>query len=119
MDGGDDTLDLRLYRVMRSICSVLICPGVVLAVLGVAPVGMTGWKDGGGGSRLPLPSILSVVAFTLPPFRCRSHMISRRPIWGNIAATCSTSAGLAARGLVRDDEDDDDDDGADGFAKKK
>lgn len=48
VEGGDDSLDPRLYRVMRSMCSDFICPGVVLAVLGVTPAGMTGWKDGGG-----------------------------------------------------------------------
>ncbi len=42
VESGDETFDPRLYRVMRSMCSDLICPGVVLAVLGVAPAGMTG-----------------------------------------------------------------------------
>lgn len=35
---------------------------------------------------------LSVVATTLPPFRCKSHMTSRRPTWGNMLMMLSTSA---------------------------
>ena len=93
------------------------------AVLGVAEAGIGGWNEGGGcstsyiqhviptrsmarrapltASNPPLAKILSVVAATLPPFRCKSHIISLRLIWGNIIATCSTSAGFAARGLER------------------
>jgi hypothetical protein len=42
----------------------------------------------------PLPvKILSVVAATLPPFRCRSHIISLRFNCGNICDICSTCAG--------------------------
>lgn len=41
----------------------------------------------------PLPlSIRSVVAVILPPFLCRSHMIVRRSIWGNICWIVSTPA---------------------------
>jgi hypothetical protein len=44
----------------------------------------------------PLPlSILSVVATTFPPFRCRSHIILRRDTCGNICCILSTSASLA------------------------
>lgn len=44
----------------------------------------------------PLPlSILSVVATTFPPFRCRSHIIFRRDTCGNICCILSTSASLA------------------------
>ncbi len=52
-------------------------------------------------SSPPLDSILSVVAATLPPLRCRSHIISLLPICGNIVAICSTCAGFAVLGLVR------------------
>ncbi len=84
---------------------------------------MGGWNDGGGyrhkypATKTPLPddnphtvsnpplaSTLSVVAATLPPFRCKSHIISRRPSCGNIFAICSTSAGLAARGFLEEVE---------------
>lgn len=41
-EGGDDTFDPRLYRVIRSMCSDLVCPEIVLAVIGVAPAGMVG-----------------------------------------------------------------------------
>ena len=51
-------------------------------------------------SSPPLDSILSVVAATLPPLRCRSHMISLLPICGNIVAIWSTCAGFAVLGLV-------------------
>jgi hypothetical protein len=40
-------------------------------------------------------NILSVVATTFPPFRCRSHMILRRETCGNICCILSTSASLA------------------------
>lgn len=44
----------------------------------------------------PLPlNILSVVATTFPPFRCRSHIIFRRDTCGNICCILSTSASLA------------------------
>ena len=44
----------------------------------------------------PLPlNTLSVVACTLPPFRCRSHCISLLLSCGNICAICSMCAGLA------------------------
>lgn len=51
-----------------------------------------------GANRLtaskPRPErTLSVVAATLPPFRCRSHMISRVLNCGNIWDICSTWAG--------------------------
>jgi hypothetical protein len=42
-------------------------------------------------------SILSVVATTFPPFRCRSHMMLRRATCGNICWMRSTSASRAAR----------------------
>ena len=48
-------------------------------------------------SKVPRLNTRSVVAATLPPFRCKSHMISRREIWGNICEICSTSAGFAVR----------------------
>ena len=51
-------------------------------------------------SKLPLDRIRSVVAATLPPFRCRSHMMSLRAICGNICAICSTSARLTPRRFV-------------------
>lgn len=41
------------------------------------------------------PSILSVVAATLPPFRCRSHITCRLSSWGNMAEIWSTWAMLA------------------------
>ena len=59
-------------------------------------------------SRAPLDSIRSVVAATLPPFLCRSHMISLRGICGNICDICSTSAGFAVRELPRPDADNED-----------
>lgn len=88
-------------------------------------VGIGGWKDGGGyinetrtllavcsyhtvvsseenkQSKLtiskPRPlKILSVVAATLPPFRCKSHIISRVFSCGNICDICSTWAGSTA-----------------------
>ena len=40
--------------------------------------------------------ILSVVAATLPPFRCKSHIISRVFNCGNIWDICSTCAGSTA-----------------------
>ena len=40
--------------------------------------------------------ILSVVAATLPPFRCKSHIISRAFNCGNIWDICSTCAGSTA-----------------------
>lgn len=57
-------------------------------------------------SPLP-PRILSVVAATLPPFRWRSHIISRRPTCGNMELICSTCAGSAPRRLGdgRDEEE--------------
>jgi len=45
-------------------------------------------------SPLPL-NILSVVATTFPPFRCKSHMILRLDTCGNICCMRSTSASLA------------------------
>ena len=51
-------------------------------------------------SSLPAVKIRSVVAATLPPFRDKSHMISRLGTCGNIAATCSTCC--AFTGLVPD-----------------
>jgi hypothetical protein len=39
--------------------------------------------------------ILSVVATTLPPFRCKSHRMLRRSSWGNICWMRSTSASRA------------------------
>lgn len=45
-------------------------------------------------------STLSVVAEALPPFRCRSHAISRRLSCGNIVAIWSTCAGFM-RGAER------------------
>jgi len=56
--------------------------------------GISGWNDGGAASSPRPPSILSVVAVTLPPFRCRSHMISRRFSCGNIWDICSTCAAV-------------------------
>lgn len=42
----------------------------------------------------PLPvSTLSVVAATLPPFRCKSQIMSRLFSWGNICDICSTCSG--------------------------
>ena len=52
-------------------------------------------------SSPPLDKILSVVAATLPPLRCKSHIISLLPICGNIVAICSTCAGSAVLGLAR------------------
>jgi hypothetical protein len=44
----------------------------------------------------PLPlKILSVVATTFPPFRCKSHIILRLDTCGNICCIRSTSASLA------------------------
>ena len=43
-------------------------------------------------SRPRPPSTRSDVAATLPPFLCRSHMMSLRLSCGNICATCSTWA---------------------------
>lgn len=42
-------------------------------------------------------NILSVVAATLPPFLCKSHMISLRFNCGNICDICSTWAGSIMR----------------------
>lgn len=44
----DDILDERPYRVMRSTCSDLACPGAVLFAAAVGVGGMMGWNDGGG-----------------------------------------------------------------------
>lgn len=46
-------------------------------------------------SNAPL-NILSLVAATLPPFRCRSQIISLRPTCGNICVICSTSRSSTA-----------------------
>lgn len=82
------------------------CNGFGLVPVGVADVeldgdgGRGGWKDCGGISN-PLPlKILSVVAITFPPFRCRSHMIVLLDTCGNICCTRSTSASLARALLV-------------------
>ena len=64
--------------------------------------GVRGRTEPGGltvSSPLPL-SILSVVAATLPPFLCRSHMMVRRGICGNICCILSTSASRARRLLA-------------------
>ena len=46
----------------------------------------------------PLPlKIRSVVAATLPPFKCKSHIISLWFICGNICDICSTCAGSTLR----------------------
>lgn len=50
-------------------------------------------------STLPL-RILSVVAWTLPPVRCRSHNIARRSTCGNICCILSTAASLALAALA-------------------
>lgn len=53
-------------------------------------------KPAGLTTSNPRPlNILSVVATTFPPFRCRSHMILRRETCGNICCILSTSASLA------------------------
>lgn len=57
--------------------------------------GSGGWKDCGGTSKPRPLKILSVVATTFPPFRCRSHMMLRRETCGNICCILSTSASLA------------------------
>jgi len=88
-------LAFRLYRVIRSGCRGFTCAGVDVAADEDAGTGRGGWKDCGGTSK-PLPlSILSVVATTFPPFRCKSHMILRRETCGNICCILSTSASLA------------------------
>lgn len=46
------------------------------------------------------PSIRSVVAAALPPFRCKSHAMSRLLSCGNICATWSICAGFM-RGVER------------------
>ena len=105
---AEDIFSPRLYRLIKSICSELFgCALLVFAVLGVVPCGGNcGWKDGGGyydtlvsdrprdcsisrsisneaqaltASRLPVFNILSVVAAALPPFLCKSHIISLLP----------------------------------------
>lgn len=56
----------------------------------------------------PLPlNALSVVIAMFPPFRCRSHAISRRSSCGNICASCSTCAGftLSCRDDLADEEE--------------
>ena len=62
-----------------------------------------GFFEGGGKGRNegkrtksnpPPPSIRSLVAATLPPLRCRSHIISRRLTCGNMEASWSTCWGL-------------------------
>ncbi|KAK9422713.1 hypothetical protein SUNI508_00576 [Seiridium unicorne] len=50
-------------------------------------------------STLPL-RILSVVACTLPPVRCRSHSTVRRSTCGNICCILSTAASLALTALA-------------------
>ena len=57
-----------------------------------------------GSSCLPI-NTLSVVACTLPLFRCRSHMISLRFSCGNICDICSTCAAVKRRPLRGADEE--------------
>ena len=95
-DSAADSLDFRLYRVMRSGWSAT-CGGAALGGAGVT-AGNGGWKERGGYQsiskqcifsntprimfRVPRPltlskdpraNIRSVVAAMLPPLRCRSH----------------------------------------------
>jgi len=87
---------------MRSGWRGLAGVGVEVEDVEDAADGRGGWKDCGGTSN-PLPlNILSVVATTFPPFRCRSHMILRLDTCGNICCIRSTSASLA-RTLFVDD----------------
>ncbi len=109
------TFACKLYRVIRSGGSDFAIVAEVAVVVESDVVVMNeggGWKDGGaynrisasyhvpnillkltGSSALPI-RILSVVACTLPRFRCKSHIISRRLICGNICAIWSTCAGV-------------------------
>lgn len=105
------TRDWRLYLVIRSGSVTLGCAADVSGADDVAAKVIGGWKDGGAWSSVSLrfpsscsdevlltgskprpASTLSVVACTLPLFRCRSHMISRLLNCGNICNTCSTCA---------------------------
>ena len=107
----------KLYLVIKSgsiftgCCAPVVVDDVVVNAIG-------GWNDGGayhfvsipymphvpfggvrtGSNALP-PNTLSVVACTLPLFRCRSHIISRRLSWGNICEICSTCAAVKRRPL--------------------
>jgi len=76
-------------------------------------------KSHTGSSVLP-PNTRSIVACTLPLFRCRSHIISRRLNCGNIPLTWSTCAGVNLSPLVRDvDVDEPDGDGDEPVEAKK
>lgn len=100
----------KLYRVIRSGCEGFAAAGLAGVVVVVAGVGRL--NDGGAkvkvsyhrhhmlcliihtiSSPLP-PSIRSVVAAALPPFRCKSHAMSRLLSCGNICATWSICAGF-------------------------
>jgi hypothetical protein len=106
---------VRLYRVIKSGCDALGAAG--LPPTGdvdeeEADAGRDGWNVCGGlglsalvrpAEQMPGTSLLtvskllplnirSVVAATLPPFLCRSHMIVRVAICGNICFIRSTSA---------------------------
>jgi len=76
-------------------------------------------KSHTGSSVLP-PNTRSIVACTLPLFRCKSHIMSRRLNCGNIPLTWSTCAGVNLNPLVRDvDADEPDDDGDEPVEAKK
>jgi hypothetical protein len=113
------SLEERLYRVIKSGCAGLA--GVAAARAGVGAARGAGvgiWKDAGACSILVLPSFaanlwvmltvskplpfspLSIVAATFPPFRCKSHAMSRLLSCGSISATWSICAGLT-RGAAR------------------
>ena len=97
---------------MRSGSTVFRTVDVIVEVEDEAGKGTWGWNDGGAcsksishgncrtssaqlaGSRPLPPRTLSVVAATLPPFRCRSHMISLLFNCGNICVICSTCTGV-------------------------
>lgn len=85
----------RLYLEIKSCPSDLV-GGDGAGCAGGTPVGgiaTRGWKEGGGASKPRPERTRSVVAATLPPFRCRSHIISRVLNCGNIWDICSTWAG--------------------------
>lgn len=118
------SFDVKLYRVIKSgftdlapDAAAAAAAAVVRVAIGTAVCGIGGWNDGGGcvnthqhgalddtvkqcivimrtDSRLLPLRIRSVVASTLPPFLCKSHMMLRLGSCGNICATCSTCAGL-------------------------
>jgi len=109
----------RLYRVIRSGCAGFAAGRADATRVRAAGAGVGMLKLGGAwcvvvsnvsiSRRLvveltvsrPRPlSTLSVVAEALPPFRCRSHAISRRLSCGNIVAIWSICAGFM-RGAER------------------